>query len=142
VRISAQCRIDGAIECLFSCYRSWQEAAMRFMAMRFILTTLCTALLISTPLAFASAQPAPRGAAAEIPGEFKGFFDDLSQLMTKYPGLSDRFGVFDRKIPASKKPGQSTGQNIRSARCGSLCCDRVVSSAGQWVCGNCRQCEK
>jgi hypothetical protein len=65
--------------------------------MRFILASISAVLLISTPVAQALAQATPKQAQAEIPSEFKGFFDDLSQLTKRYPGISNRFFVGDRK---------------------------------------------
>ena len=102
------------------------------------LLCIVMALFLYSPAALAQTDPA--SAAIEVPTEFKGFFDDYSALMKKYPAAASRFGMFDQKNPSNPKAAGNTPL-IRSSLCsgGGSCCTKWIDE-GRPRCVQCSIC--
>lgn len=102
------------------------------------LLCIVMALLFFSPVSLAQTNSASE--TVEVPAEFKGFFDDYSALMKKYPAAASRFGVFDRKNPSSAK-AEGSSPLVRSSFCTGPghCCTKVVDE-GTRRCVECSLC--
>jgi hypothetical protein len=100
--------------------------------MRFIVAVALAALMSAPVVSFAQ---------DEIPKEFKGFFDDYTQLIKKYPEVSKRFSLQDRKFTSNAENLPNKNVVIRSAGCGhSYCCGHWVDQGGSLFCTACFFC--